>query len=226
MAAGESSVSYLYRPATAERLFGYVPDIRLIAIVRNPVERAYSAFSYLRERGAEPHSSFAAALEAEDARIRDNWTHIWHYKSMGFYGEQLARYYGRFGREQIHVLTLDDFARDPTRELAAVYAHIGVDPSFVPSTAIRHNVTGEPRWQILRPLLTPNPVSKRLRPAVAATLSPAVRRIKQRALVRSRVPPAAARMLAEEYRADIERLSTLLDRDLSSWIAAYDGSSL
>lgn len=225
MAAGEASVSYLYRPGTAERIFQRVPDIRLVAILRNPVERAYSAFSYLRERGTEPHSDFARALAVEDNRVRDNWTHIWHYKRMGFYGQQLARYYGRFDREQIHVLTLDDFGRDPAREMAAVYAHIGVDPSFVPNTAIRHNVSGEPRWPILRPLLTSNPVTRRLRPVVVATMSPVVRRVKQRALVKPGVPPAAARVLAEEYRADVELLSELLGRDLTSWTAAYDGST-
>lgn len=224
MAAGEASVSYLYRPATAERIFGRLPDVRLIAILRNPVERAYSAFSYLRERGSEPHSAFSAALEAENARVRDNWAHIWHYKRMGFYGEQLARYFGRFDREQIHVLTLDDFADDPAREMAAVYAHVGVDRSFVPNTAIRQNVTGEARWRILRPLLTPNAVTRRLRPVVASTMSPIVRRVKQRVLVKPGVPADDARFLAEEYRADVERLSELLGRDLTPWIAAYDGS--
>jgi hypothetical protein len=225
MAAGEASVSYLYRPATAERIFDYLPDVRLVAILRNPVERAYSSFAYLRERGSEPYSDFADALAAEDARVRDNWTHIWHYKAMGFYGEQLARYYGRFDREQIRVLTLDDFVEDPVREMTAVYAHVGVDPSFVPKTTIRHNVTGEPRWPVLRPLLTSNRVTRRLRPAVVATMGPLVRRAKQRALVKPVVPSAAARALAEGYRADVEYLSELLDRDLTPWVAAYDGSA-
>jgi hypothetical protein len=201
-----------------------LPDVRLIAILRDPVERAYSAYSYLRERGSEPHADFAAALAAEDDRVRENWTHIWHYKRMGFYGEQLARYYARFNHEQIHVLTLDDFANDPAGQIAAVYAHVGVDPSFLPNTSIRHNVTGEPRWAVLRPLLTPNGVTRRVRPVVAATMRPVVRRVKQRALVKAGVPAAEARALAGEYRADVERLSELLDRDLTYWIAAYDES--
>jgi Sulfotransferase family len=225
MAAGEASVSYLYRPATAERIFRRLPHVKLIAILRNPVERAYSAFSYLRERGSEPLSDFTEALAAEDARVRENWTHIWHYKCMGFYGEQLARYFRRFDREQIHVLTLDDFVEDPARQMAAVYAHVGVDPTFVPKTSIVHNVTGEPRWPVLGPLLTPNRVTRRLRPAVVATMGPLVRRVKQRALVKPEVPSAAARALADGYRVDVECLSELLERDLTSWIAAYDGSA-
>jgi len=223
LAAGEASVSYLYRPATAERISRHLPRVRLVAILRNPVERAYSAYSYLRERGSETHTDFAAALAAEDGRVRDGWPHIWHYKRMGFYGEQLARYYARFDPEQVHVLTLDDFVEDPAREMAAVYAHVGVDPSFVPSTAIRHNVTGEPRWPVLRPLLTPNRATRRLRPLVARTLGPLVGRVKQRALVKPGVPPDAAHALAEDYRADIERLSELLGRDLTDWISAYGG---
>lgn len=222
-AAGEASVSYLYRPPTAERILRRLPEVRLVAILRNPVERAYSAYSYLRERGSEPYADFETALAAEDSRAENGWSHIWHYKRMGFYGEQLARYYGRFDRRQIHVLTLDDFVADPARETAAVYAHIGVDPSFVPSTAIRHNVTGEPRWAILRPLLTPNRITRRLRPLAAGTFGSAVGRVKQRALVKPGVPLGAARALALDYRADVERLSELLERDLTPWIAAYDG---
>ena len=222
MAVGEASVSYLYSADAPDRIRHYVPDVRLVAILRNPVERAYSAFQYLRERGTEPYADFSDALEAEDERVRQNWSHMWHYRRMGFYGEQLARYYERFDREQIHVLTLDDFMADPQRSMAAVYAHIGVDPAFTPNTAVQHNVTGAPRWRVLSPLLTPNRVTTRLRPLVTATLNPVVRRVKQRVLVKPQMPAEAASMLAQLYGKDLELLGSLLDRDLSSWLAAYE----
>ena len=222
MAVGEASVSYLYSEDAPDRIRHYVPDVRLIAILRNPVERAYSAFQYLRERGTEPYADFSEALEAEDERVQQKWSHMWHYRRMGFYGEQLARYYERFEPEQIHVLTLDDFVVDPKRATAAVYAHVGVDAAFAPNTAVQHNVTGAPRWRVLNPLLTPNRVTRRLRPLVITTLNPVVRRVKQRVLVKSQVPAEAASMLAQLYRKDIELLGGLLDRDLSSWLAAYD----
>ena len=225
MAAGESSVSYLYSAEAPDRIRHYVPDVRLIAILRNPVERAYSAFMYLRERGTEPYADFMEALAAEDERVRENWSHMWHYRRMGFYGEQLTRYYERFDREQIHVLTLDDFVADPQGAMAGVYTHIGVDPEFRPNTAIQHNVTGAPRWRILTPLLSPNRATTALRPLVTATLNPVVRRVKQRVLVKPEMPAEAASMLARLYREDLELLGRLLDRDLSSWLAAYDSSA-
>jgi hypothetical protein len=225
VAAGEASVSYLYSAEAPDRIRHHVPDVRLIAILRNPVERAYSAFLYLRERGREPYADFVNALEAEDERVREDWPHMWHYRRMGFYGEQLARYYERFNRDQIHVLTLDDFVADPQRAMAAVYAHIGVDPAFAPNTAIQHNVTGAPRWRVLSPLLTPNRATTVLRPLVKATLNPVVRRVKQRVLVKAQLPAEAASMLARLYRKDVELLGRLLGRDLSSWLAAYDSSA-
>ncbi len=222
MAVGEASVSYLYSEDAPDRIRHYVPDVRMVAILRNPVERAYSAFQYLRERGTEPYLDFGDALEAEDERVQQNWSHMWHYRRMGFYGEQLARYYERFDPEQIHVLTLDDFVADPRGATAAVYEHIGVDPAFAPNTAVQHNVTGTPRWRVLNPLLTPNRVTTRVRPFVVATLNPVVRRVKQRVLVKPEVPAEPASMLARLYREDIELLGGLLNRDLSPWLAAYD----
>jgi len=65
MAVGEASVSYLYSEDAPDRIRHYVPDVRLVAILRNPVERAYSAFQYLRERGTEPYADFSEALEAD-----------------------------------------------------------------------------------------------------------------------------------------------------------------
>src|SRR5581483_6498173 len=68
-AAGEASVLYLYAPAAAARIARTIPDVRLIAILRNPVERAFSSFQHLRRDGREPLADFAEALRAEDARV-------------------------------------------------------------------------------------------------------------------------------------------------------------
>jgi hypothetical protein len=109
--------------------------------------------------------------------------------------------------------------------MAAVYAHLGVDPAFEPETSIQYNVTGAPRWRVLSPLLTPNRARTVLRPLVIATLNPVVRRVKQRVLVKPELPAEAASMLARIYRKDLELLGRLLDRDLSSWLEAYDPSA-
>jgi hypothetical protein len=221
-ALGEASPLYLYATEAPERIRRYIPDVTLIALLRNPVERAYSAFSYLRERGRERCSSFTDALEAEDARIAQNWSHIWHYRAMGFYGEQLARYFQLFDRDQIRVFLYEDFVAEPLSIVRDVFDHIGVDSTFIPDTRLRHNISGVPRFRALDPVLKPNRVTLKLRPAVSRVLNPVILRVKQRALVKSEIPPEAGRHLAAAYRGDVERLAEIIGRDLSAWLSAYE----
>jgi hypothetical protein len=67
-------------------------------ILRNPIDRAYSAFLHLVRDGREEFTDFGTALQHEDERIRAGWEHIWHYKNMGAYYEQVKRYYDLFPR--------------------------------------------------------------------------------------------------------------------------------
>ncbi len=84
IAIGESSTSYLNNPEAPERIRHYIPNAKLIAILRNPVARAYSSFLHMVQRGYEPLTDFAEALRDEERRIRDNWMGLWHYKQTGF----------------------------------------------------------------------------------------------------------------------------------------------
>lgn len=221
-ALGEASGLYLYSPKAPERIKAYVPNIRLVAILRNPIDRAYSAFCYLRERGREPHSNFIDALAAEDERVAADWSHIWHYRRMGFYYEQLRRYYECFGGEQICVVVYDDFSADPRGVTQAIYGHLGVDRSFEPDTRLRPNVSGQPRFRPLSLLTTSNPVTDRVRPLLGKALGPMIWRVKPRLVSKPPVPVESARMLSKIFRNDVEELSALLGRDLTSWLRVAD----
>ena len=73
IAIGESSPTYLYHPKAPERIQHYIPDVKLIAILRNPVERAYSNYLHTIRDSIEPFTDFAQALEEEESRIQDGW---------------------------------------------------------------------------------------------------------------------------------------------------------
>ncbi len=140
-AAGEASPLYLYDPRVPDRIRGCVPHVKLVAVLRHPVHRAYSAFLHARRDGREPLGDFGEALRAERARIRGGWEHLWHYRAMGFYGRQLERYLEIFPAERIHVLLYDDFVADPVGALQGCFRFLGVDDSFVPDTSMRPNVS-------------------------------------------------------------------------------------
>jgi len=117
-AIGESSVSYLYFPAVANRIKERVPSAKLIVILRNPVSRAYSKYQQFRRDASEPLVSFAEALAAEPGRIRKNWSPTWFYADRGFYYRQLRTYYELFERNQIHISLYEDFCSNPRGQLA------------------------------------------------------------------------------------------------------------
>ena len=220
-AIGEASPMYLYSPEAPYRIRHYVPEAKLIAILRNPVERAYSAFLYMTRDGREPLREFSQALRAEESRIRDHWEWIWHYKHLGFYNTQLKRYFDVFDRNQIKVYLYEDLRGSLPRVVQDIFRFLEVDESFVPDTSLRHNVSGIPKNGLLPKLIfRRNPIKAALRP-----LFPQVLRQRISGSLRSQylvgAPPLAPevrRELLEAYRDDVLRLETLIERDLSGWL--------
>jgi len=143
-ALGEASALYLYSPQAPARICRDVPEAKIVAILRHPVDRAYSAFLHLLRDAREPLLSFEAALEAEEGRVRGGWEHIWHLRRMGFYGEQLGRYYRCFGRERVRVYLYEALQEEPEGVIADIFNFLGVDAGFQPDRSVRYNEPGIP----------------------------------------------------------------------------------
>jgi hypothetical protein len=226
-AVGEASAMYLYLPGTAGRIKHHVPEVRLVAVLRDPAERAYSAFTHMIRDGREPLADFAAALEAEDRRVEENWGPIWHYRRMGYYHEQLSRYYELFEEDQIRVYLYEDLRERPEAVLADIFHFLEVDDAFVADTSERYNVSGTHRSRTMRGLhdflLRPHPLKKALKPLFPEKtrrrlVGGALNRIRARNLEKPPLPPEVRRELVEGYREDVEKLQGLIGRDLSGWL--------
>src|SRR5262245_31904466 len=137
---GEASPSYLFHPLAPERARAVVPDARLLAVLRDPVDRAYSQYQHEVALGREP-LSFEDALEAEAERTRGEverlvadpraWSGAWWdhtYAARGLYAEQLDRWLAMFPREQLLVVATDELGEKPAETYAAVLAFLGVPP--------------------------------------------------------------------------------------------------
>ena len=125
--AGESTPFYLYDRDAHLRLARAVPDARLIAVIRDPVDRAYSNWTHLWSDGLEPVADFTEALALEDERVAAGYAPFWHYTRMGRYGEQLQHLYEHFPREQVLVLRYRQLAEAPVDTIATVCRFLGVD---------------------------------------------------------------------------------------------------
>lgn len=222
-AIGEGSAVYLYSPQAPVRIHSYAPRARLIAILRNPFERAYSAFAHQRRDGYEPERDFHRALELEEERITQNWQHLWHYKNVGLYGAQLERYLNCFSREQILITAYEEFVLQPDKVLRDVFSHLGVDVDFRPDMSYRHNVSGTPRSRLVHDFLRRDgAVKSSIKPLIPSRLRLAVRRALFAANVRQQRSEAhfgpAYDYLYSTYRKDIDRLGQLLHRDFRYWL--------
>lgn len=222
---GESSPMYLYTPGTAERIKATLPDVKLFAILRNPVDRAYSAYTHGLRDWIEPASSFEEALALEQERIQAGWGMLWHYTQSGLYYEQLKRYYEVFDPKQIMVTLHDDLVHDADALLRNIFIYLDVDPDFKPDTSSKSNVSGFPKSEglhkIMRRLFYEDNVIK----DVSAKIFPRtfrksfVRNIKQLNLEKRRLPKETRKALQDIFREDILQLQELIKRDLSDWLA-------
>ena len=116
---GESTPFYLYDAASHRRIREAVPGARLIALLRDPVDRAHSNWTHLWSAGLEAEGDVVRACRLEERRAAAGWAPFWRYLGLGRYGEQLARLYETFPREQVLVLRYRDLREQPAEALAA-----------------------------------------------------------------------------------------------------------
>lgn len=230
---GEASPSSLVYPNAPHRIAEHVPDAKLLAVLRNPVDRAYSNFLMMIKQGREPHRDFATALAKEESRLEAGWSYFWGYKNFGFYHNQLSRYYDVFPKDQIHVCLFRDLVQTPSALLSDLFSFLGAAPSFQPDTLKRHNPSGIPQFESLHWLLYHaglRPTLKSLLPSsvtrffsshfsdIAQTLHRWKKHLVHHNLRRPSMAPEVRRHLQSLYRDDILRLQDLIDRDLSHWL--------
>jgi hypothetical protein len=136
---GESSPYYAFHPDAAQRIAADVPDARLIFVLRDPVERAWSHHRYEVARGFET-LEFTAAFAAEAARmaepdpdVRDHNHRHFSYVARSRYAEQLLRLRASFDPEQILVIESEQLFADPRSTMDTVFAHLSLDPVLMES---------------------------------------------------------------------------------------------
>ena len=201
------------------------PDVRMVAVLRHPVDRAYSAFAYLRSRGFEPETRFVRALELESSRIERGFSHMWHLRAQGRYAEQLKPLLDRFGRERVLVVTTEELATSPRAVVSRILMHAGLN--LPPGLELHQsvNVGGEPRSKILTAAIS-GVRRAGLMPAVRCAVSSRLReRFRSATLRRSEMAAGERRELDAEFEPEIESLRSLLGSELYGWRRTDPGES-
>jgi len=134
---GEASPIYMYWETAPYRIWKYNPKMKWILVLRNPVERAFSAWNMETKRGAEK-LSFGEAIEKESERCREALPlqhRVYSYTDRGFYAHQVRRLFNIFGKDNCLVLRNEELRNDHKNTLRRVFEFLGVDSSFVPPEA-------------------------------------------------------------------------------------------
>ena len=215
---GDASVYYLYYPDTAERIKAWNPDAKVIIILRNPVDRAFSAYSHTVRDGRES-LSFEAALLAENERKLTGYQPLWWYRDVGMYSKQVKRYFDVFDRRHVRIFLYEDL-RNMDHVLSEVFSFLNIRQDVRIDTSIRHNSSGVPRSRWLYNFFArPNPIKNALKPFLPKRLRHRLGHKAKNMTLRHLTLRAETRyQLLREYHDDIAALESLIDRDLSHWL--------
>ena len=235
---GDCRAAHLYLPYVPSRIHATVPDARLVAILRNPVERAFSHWWMQRCNGREKLGFDAAlranrqAIEAGDSFEGERAEELWRARLMtsrdhrgirpvtarnliepGHYAQQLERYLEYFPRERLCVLLHDDLRAEPVPTLQRLAAFLGLDPAQVesPPRSVNEALTNVslPLYRISRRLQLERVVPRRVLAALRTWIS--------RFGSRPQMSDEARAWLRQHYAPHNRRLEALLDRDLGAW---------
>ncbi|MGY1604191.1 sulfotransferase family protein [Geodermatophilus sp. SYSU D00815] len=218
---GEGSVTTLAYPEASVPAIGRycAPGCRLVVMLRDPVDRAFSSWLYLRSRGYDA-GSFEECLAAEEERTRDGWSHMWQLARLSRYAEQLAPFAAAFG-DRLLVVVQEEFTADPTGQLRRVLEFLDVDPDVDIDPSRQVNASGLPRSRAVTSALNTLRRSPALRRLVTTAVPQRHReRIRSANLDRTAVDPATRARLAAALADDVRDLQELLGRRIPAWPTA------
>ncbi|HAW53174.1 MAG TPA: sulfotransferase [Flavobacteriales bacterium] len=207
IAIGEVSPQYFRCPTAAEKIHNHIPDVKLIASLRNPADRAFSGF-LMRTRRGEAVGSSHDELTIESSHVKE-----------GFYYRRLKRYFDIFPRDKIKISIFEEFKQDPTKTVIDLFNFVGVDESRKPDTSTKYNPAGIPRVRWLNRFFYHPTLVGAAKSILPKNLQMIAKRVRQKNLISPPVfPPELRSDLLKLYREDILKLEELLDRDLSIWL--------
>lgn len=177
-AIGEASVCYLWSETAAGNIRSKIGEARIIMILRDPAERAFSQYRQGVTKGVI-RESFRERVDKTLKGEGDQFDRLHPFLELGFYFGQVKRFLDLFCRQNIYIAFYEDYQRDPAGMIENVLRFLDVDASFRADTSRKYLASGDPGC---------------------------------------RMDARDRAYLVNYYRADIEKLAALLDRDLSHWL--------
>lgn len=220
-AIGEASPAYIYNKKAPQLIKENLQDVRIIAILRQPIDRAYSNYLHVVRADKENSNSFEESLEKEKERINEKWSPLYYYIEKGYYSEQLKRYYDLFPSEKIKVYLFEDVVKRPKETLKDIFKFLEVDENVDIDTSKKSNVSGTPkgflgfvlkkmRYYNLMPKFA---ISDYLPYFIVNFIFKSVYKKPEKLSSEKR-----KELTDKFFKEEIQKLEKLIDRDLSKWL--------
>lgn len=235
---GEASTFYLFDKDAPKRIKKLLPNIKIIILLRNPADRAYSLWGHNYYQSLQEKLQFEEALKMEERRIQsksfnENWEYspgMYQYFKSGLYYEQVKRYFNIFGEEKVKVYIFEEFIKKPDVVFKEILEFIGVDSNFKPKLE-KENIGTTYKSKFLHNILLNSPLYKfyfSLPSKIKLKLYKILKFIYYLNISnkhRKKMDIKIRNKLLDKYLDDIKKLEKLLNRDLSIWYKEDDSIS-
>jgi hypothetical protein len=229
-AIGEASSENLYHYEKAiPTIQKFLGDPKIIIAIRNPVEKAYSAYTFLVSENRE-YLTFEEGLTQEEKRRQEGWGQIWFYKDAGFFSRRVKAYLESFSH--VKICLFDDLKKNSLALAQDAYRFLGVDSSYVPDVRIRYKTSGIPRSKTVNKFFVE---PTRLRSLARATGKLVFGEdgwikwrdsLKDKLYAEQEMNPETRKTLENVFHDDIMELQRLIQIDLSHWLRSGSGDGL
>lgn len=224
---GETSNTYMYHKSAPQRIKHYNPDMKLIAVLRQPAGRLYSRYLHLARENRVPSKSFTDCMDKKS---------IWWQRNdlikEGFYFKNLSPYYELFPKENIRVYLFEELNNQPEAVLYDIFQFLGVDATFKANLSVRFNQSGIIKNPVLDKIYGQRGVLNKTIKAILPTstfralkknmtLQKTLNDLRSKNLDKPKMDPVIRHGLTNDvYGEDIRQLEKLIGKDLSHWFKA------
>ncbi len=214
-AIGEFSTSYLYSLNAAQNIFDYNPQAKIIAVLRNPIERAFSHY-LMAVRFSFTTKDFMPALKEDINKKTKGWGISEQYVELGMYAQQIETYQKVFPKQQLKFLLYEDL-KDSVILMKEICAFLEID-SFQFSVEQKHNTAAIPKFKLFNQVLTTSGLKKNLHVITPHFIKNGLKEMLFTSKELPQLNKAEKIFLTGLYKNDILATSKLINRDLSSWL--------
>ena len=216
-AIGEASVCYLWSNTAAANIRSRLPGAKIIMILRNPAEVAFSLYLQSVTSG-RVRGSFRKLLQDSQVCSKEKFSLLYPLLELGLYYELVKRFLELFPSESVLILWYEQYQTQQLETLADIFRFLNVDTTFVPDTSRRYLEPRIPRFTAISHLLKKHGTWQRGQDSNPDVLRSFWRHLFFRQRGSVTMDTKDREWLYEYYGEDVRKLSSLLERDLSAWL--------